>query len=468
MKKAVWTIGMTVAILAIVIHLHGEGTSAEDRMLQLLSPDRPYQAVPADVFGQLGWDLPDGGSSVKALANAAPGGAFDPRQLEKIPSNKLGYRAKWQEEKYKVYGLDWEIGGLQLTPNQPVAGLPTLVIVHGGSANWYEFYVDLFNNAGLGQYLAQKVPVMLITIPGNFKFGGWTEHSFDKRVPAYLLHTEISEKEGKIRNSVFTFRVVVEGVRRLIEKNTTGPVVVIGHSTGGEIPYLLEGTSLKPRLNGMFLGWGSGGPAGLDKKMRTEEGVPPQSTRSLLRYSDVANLRGRWPDGDHDETYVKSKYIGPLNPCKGSDAAEVARCWFRQEERRRPQFKQELQDAEHTAGVDAARDSIEKGIRAALADNEYGVKPDEVVADLFSTNNSPVTGYKKMLWMAGRLDNGHWNDKDPDRAGDLRVANQFRKLNPQATIRVAFFDLPMTHYGHIEKPRQLAGAMVAALKWLVQ
>jgi len=28
------------------------------------------------------------------------------------------------------------------------------------------------------------------------------------------------------------------------------------------------------------------------------------------------------------------------------------------------------------------------------------------------------------------------------------------------------FDVPMTHYGHIEKPRELAGGLVAALRWL--
>jgi len=42
----------------------------------------------------LGWDLPDGGRHVKALAHAAPGGSFDPRQLERIRSADLGYRTR--------------------------------------------------------------------------------------------------------------------------------------------------------------------------------------------------------------------------------------------------------------------------------------------------------------------------------------------------------------------------------------
>ena len=33
---------------------------------------------------------------------------------------------------------------------------------------------------------------------------------------------------------------------------------------------------------------------------------------------------------------------------------------------------------------------------------------------------------------------------------------------------MAAFDVPITHYGHIERPKQLAGGLVAALQWLVE
>ena len=46
------------------------------------------------------------------------------------------------------------------------------------------------------------------------------------------------------------------------------------------------------------------------------------------------------------------------------------------------------------------------------------------------------------------------------------VAQAVRDLGRQA--RVLAFDVPMTHYGHVEKPRQLAGGLVAALTWLTQ
>ncbi|MDA2934373.1 lysophospholipase, partial [Acidobacteria bacterium AH-259-D05] len=409
----------------------------EEDLIQLYSQDKVYVAVPENLFNQLGWDLPDGGRSVKALGDAAPQGAFDPRKLETIPASQLGYQPKWHEVRFKVYGLDWDIGGLHLTPNNPVAGLPTLVIVHGGSANWYEFFVDQFNNPGLGQYLAQKVPVLLLTIPGNYRHGGWTETSHVNRIPAYVLDREISREEAKVRNAVFTFRVVVEGVRQIIEKTTTGPVVVVGHSTGGEIPFLLMDTNLKSRMNGLYLGWGSGGPARLDKVLSTPEDHRESARRRFSQYEPVQTLRSR----SAGEYAYNSVYIGPLNACKGADKLEVAECWFRQEQRRRPAFKQKLQDLEHS-GADPLLEATALEISAAVKGNNLGVNAEEVIGDLFSTNRAPLTGYRKMLWLVGKLDShARMRDGIPSEA---RVANEFRKTNPQATIRVGLFDVPLT------------------------
>jgi len=125
-----------------------------------------------------GFDLPDGGKNVTDLAMKAPGGAFDPRDVAKIPAKTLGYKADWIVERYKRYNLDWDITGLRLTSLDPNAKTyPWLIIMNGGAANVYEFFVDLKNRPGWGQYLAQKLNVMIITIPGNFKYGGWTSRS---------------------------------------------------------------------------------------------------------------------------------------------------------------------------------------------------------------------------------------------------------------------------------------------------
>jgi hypothetical protein len=428
----------------------------EGRVVDMLRQELPYHRVSPDLFEQLGWDLPDGGAAVKALADAAPGGAFDPRALENLPAASVGYRAQWRVVRYTVYGLDWDISGLQLTPVRPAPNLPTLAIVNGGSANWYEFFVDPLNRAGLGQFLAQRIPVLLITIPGNYRHGGWTEKEFQKRIPGYLLDRDISTDEAKVRNAIYTFRVVTDGVTKLIETTTTGPVVLVGHSTGGEIQFILKNSSLKSRMRGLSMGWGTGGPASL-AAMRKYRGA-----HTAADYPDIGELSPRPP-----ASYSRG-YLGPLNPVWNASQSrtEIAEHWMGLEATRRPQFKQKLQDIEHQSS-DNLRDYVALQVREALKGGTLGVKAEDVIRDLFTTTRSTVQGYNRMIWTVGALDDGHW-DKNPADARELQVADEFRKANPQAPIRVLVFDVPMTHYGHVEKPRQLAGGLVAALGWLTQ
>ena len=456
MLKSFPRIWIGFVVLTMGTRILAAQDAAQQQVVNMLKEDRPYHLVPPTLFEQLGWDLPDGGKLVKALADAATGGAFDPRKLESLPPDQLGYRAKWHEVRYKVYGLDWDIPGLHLTPNHQTPGLPTLVIINGGAANWYEFFVDPLNRPGLGQYLAQKIPVLLVTIPGNYSHGGWTEKKYEDRIPGYLLDRDVSREEVKIRNAVYTFRVVSDGVKKLIETVTTGPVVIIGHSTGGEIQYILKDSSLRNRLQGLSIGWGTGGPAGLSSMQEF------RGTRNADSYLDVWEIRPRPASG-----YARG-YLGPLNPVwdPTQTRAQVAERWMGLEERRRPQFKQPLQDMEHNS-ADNLREHAATQIQQALNGNKLGVKPDEVIADLFSTMRSPATGYRKMIWTTAQLDDGHW-DPDPAKARELRVANEFRKSNPNIPIRVLVFDVPMTHYGHVEKPRELAGGLVAAITWLTQ
>ena len=426
---------------------------AGDRVVAMLDDDRPVHVVDEALFAGLGWDLPDGGRTVKRLADAAPGGAFDPRMLEPIPPETLGYHASWHEIRFDVYGLDWDIGALLLEPHKPVAGLPAMVIVNGGAANWYEFFVDPLNRPGLGQYLAQRVPVLLVTIPGNYRHGGWTGTDFGERIPAYLLDRDVSREEAAVRNAVYTFRVVAEGVARAVEATVPGPAVILGHSTGGELQFLLK-ERLAGKLRGLSLGWGTGGPAGLQamREFRRE--------RSIDDYPHVSRLRARTP-----EQYAGG-YLGPLNPLwePALSRREIAEAWMEREQRRRPQFKQPLQDFEHQSAI-YLEGEIASQIRETLAGNAYGIDADAVIGDLFSTMRAPVTGYRRMIWTTAALDDGHWNE-DPAAARELRVAAAFREHNPGVPIRILLFDVPMTHYGHIERPRELAGGLVAALTWL--
>jgi hypothetical protein len=456
MDIRIYRLAALVAAAVATLGAQGPAPAADDPIVQMLRNDRPYHSVSGAVFEQLGWPLPDDGLTVKALADAAPGGAFDPRLLESAPADKLGYRAKWQVVRYKLYGLEWDIPALHLIPNNAVSNLPTLAIINGGSANWYEFFLDPLNRPGLGQYLAQRVPVLLITIPGNYRHGGWTGKSYEKRIPGYLLDRDVSPEEARIRHSIYTFKVVTEGVMRLIETVTTGPIVIIGHSTGGEVQFILSQSRLKERLQGLSLGWGTGGPAALNR-MRAFRGE-----REAGDYPPVWELNPRPPSA------YSGGYLGPLNPVwdPARTRLETATRWMDLEDRRRPQFKQTLQNVEHNS-ADNLRDHIAAQIRAALKGNNLGVNADEVIADLFTTMRAPVTGYRRMIWTVAALDDGHWN-REPSNARELQVANEFRAANPRTPVRVLLFDLPMTHYGHIEKPRQLAGGLTAALTWLAR
>jgi hypothetical protein len=447
--------GAAVALLGAALAL-AQSPSAAIGVRELIASDRPYVLVHHELFDRLGWDLPDGGSAVETLAEAAPDGAFDPRELEGIDAERLGYRAKWHQVRYRFYGLEWDITGLSLEPLQREAGLPTVAFINGGAANWYEFFLDPLNRPGLAQYLAQKIPVLLISIPGNYKHGGWQDPP-DRRHPAFVLDRDLPDEEVRVRDAIFTFTLICEGVVRLIEQATTGPLLISGHSTGGEIQFLLK-ERLASRLRGMSLGWGTGGPASLRKEWQTATALEANRREGAQEMPDLTRRNFRTP-----REYGRG-YVGPWNPVWAPTKVETAAEWLRREGRRRPNFKQPIQDLEHN-GSSEFRAEMEKQIRSLVAASKLPIGADAVVADLFSTMKSPVEGYRRMIWTTTTNDDGHW-DPDPARARELTIANDFRKRNPDAAIRVLVFDVPMTHYGHIERPRQLAGGLLEAVRWV--
>ncbi len=367
-------LGLGLACLLAPLWTAAAQTAPQESILEMLERDQPYHMVSEALFEQLGWDLPDGGLEVKKLADEAPGSAIDPRILETLDSDSLGYSAKWHEVRFSKYNLDWDIPGLHLVPNDPLPDMPTLVIIHGGNWNWHYWFLDPLNNAGVGQYLAQKIPVLLVTIPGRYRHGGWTEPEYVKRIPGYLLDRDVSEEEAEIRNAIYTFQLVADGVEKLVETVISGPIVIVGHSTGGELQFILKDSSLAERMQGLSLGWATGGPARLTSM------VEFRGPRTVDDYLDVWELRERPASG------LAGGYLGPLNPVWDSDDSrmEMAERWFGLEQRRIPGFKHVLQDMEHQ-GAANLRDHAATQIRQALEGNTFGVTPDEVIADLFST-----------------------------------------------------------------------------------
>jgi hypothetical protein len=434
-------------------------------VMDLLEKPEPFVTISPELLGQMGKSLvlPDEGRTVKALADKSAGGAFDPRELERIAPASLGYRAKWSVVRYPYYGLDWDISGLRLESLDPSAkALPWIVIINGGSANWYEFFVDPLNRPGLGQYLAQRANVLIVTIPGNFKYGGWTLPAA-QRAPQYLLDRDLPADEVKVRNTIYTNTMEIEGLRRLIAAETSGDILIIGHSTSGELAFLAMGEKeLAAKLKGRFLGWGSGGPSNLRKEWEEQVGRRAANVKALAKYPPLWELRPR----DAPE-YVQSGYIGPFNPVAepGMTDLQVAQRWLALVERNRPNFKQVLQDLEHYGMVELQA-KLEGEMREALTATKLPVRLDQVSQDLFATNHAPLTGYRRMLWVVDKWDQGHWHKTDAGKARELTIANQFRQRNPDAAIRILVFDLPMTHYGHVEKPREVAEGLLTAAHWL--
>jgi hypothetical protein len=418
----------------------------------------------------VGFDLPDDGRLVTALAEKAPGGAFDPRDVEKLAETELGYKADWIVERFRRYNLDWDITAFRLTSLNPEAkNYPWFIIMNGGAANVYEFFVDLKNRPGWAQYLAQKLNVMIVTIPGNFKYGGWTEPVVDiKRQPAYVLDRQLPPAESEVRNAIYTNALIMQGVKQLVMKHTSGDILLVGHSTSGEISMMAyEDEDLRARLKGRYLGWGSGGPARLElmrtvrgRNVAARAGASAEGSKTALTV-----LERRDP-----QSYARG-YSGFLNPLyqAGMSHLQIAEAWLAAEARRRPNFKQQLQNLEHGSEL-GQKAWVEAEIEAVLqrSGNPWGIPVEDVEKDLYATNYTRMDGFSRMVWTTAHFDRNHWNPEEPMKAIEVFVANEYRTKNPNAEIRLINWDPPMTHYGHLELPKQLAAAEFSVVRWLVR
>ena len=79
-----------------------------------------------------------------------------------------------------------------------------------------------------------------------------------------------------------------------------------------------------------------------------------------------------------------------------------------------------------------------------------------------------MDGFRRMVWTTAKLDRNHWNAEEPMRSIEVFIANEYRAKNPDAQVRLINWDLPMTHYGHLELPQQLAAAHYSVVRWLVR
>jgi hypothetical protein len=351
--------------------------------------------------------------------------------------------------------FQWDIHGRLLTPVQQSLGDMAVVMIHGGAANEYEFiftpdgpeeYPDLTKTdpararVGVAQHIASLgIPVLAISLPGHYSRKRWAPIS--ERRPEFILGEIPGDEELKNRLAVYTFRMCIEAVKSLIEKNLPDcPIFCWGHSTGGEYFYLLEQYGLQNRLIG-GLGFGTGMPAWVRKQwdLACAEKSPQERAAG---FRNITELSRRSPKG-----YVKSGYVGPNQPWGSAER------WFELENHRRPQFKPFLQDIEHSAH-DVLLPEIKK----------ISNLPDE---ELFITYNADLQRLrgKKLLHIVGANDRGHWIEGGDKGLEYRREVYAFNRFKPYAKDLRLIVVPELTHYGHVENHNErLANLMVAAFR----
>jgi len=266
----------------------------------------------------------------------------------------------------------------------------------------------------------------------------------------------------------------MQGLKALVTKHTSGDILLIGHSTSGELSMLAyEDPELGARLKGRYLGWGSGGPARLEP-LRAVRGKDVAARGGTRGAGGAAAPSGRKPlyilERRNPPDYARG-YSGFLNPLyePGMSHLQIAERWLAAEARRRANFKQQLQDLEH--GADLGQKAwVENEIDSLLrrTGNPWRIPVEDVAKDLFVTSFTRMDGFRRMVWTTAHFDRNHWNPEEPMKSIEVFVANEYRAKNPEAQIRVINWDPPMTHYGHLELPKQLAAAHLSVVRWLVR
>lgn len=349
----------------------------------------------------------------------------------------------------------WDIHGRALTPAEPSIPDVAVVMIHGGAANEYEFlftpdgpekYLDLTqtppatSRAGIAQHIASLgITVLVISLPGHYSRKPWLP--IPTRRPEFIIGELPGDKELENRLAVYTFRMCLEAIKLLVERRLPEHKLYMwGHSTGGEYFYLMEQYGLKNRLIG-GLGYGTGMPAWLRKEWDLAAADKSPQERAE-KFRAIADLSRRSP-----EEYVKSGYVGPNQPW-----GSVER-WFELENHRRPQFKPFLQDIEHSAH-DVLLDEIRK--KSPL--------PDEELFITFKADLNRLRG-KKMLYLVGELDKGHWIEGGKKGLEFRREVFALRHFSEHADKARLVVIPRLTHYGHVESYNErLANLMVTAFK----
>src|SRR5260370_15341561 len=105
-------LGFALALLTAIVSNGGtlaQMQTLEQKIWTLLDDSNAaYVSLGEAEFWALGagFDLPDGGRSIAQLAERAPGGAFDPRDVAKFVPPQLGHQADCVVQRFRRYNLE--------------------------------------------------------------------------------------------------------------------------------------------------------------------------------------------------------------------------------------------------------------------------------------------------------------------------------------------------------------------------
>jgi len=143
---------------------------------------------------------------------------------------------------------------------------------------------------------------------------------------------------------------------------------------------------------------------------------------------------------------------------------QIAERWLAAEARRRPNFKQQLQNLEH--GTDLGQSVVENEIESLLsAAVIHGTSWLRMSRRICLSPVSPAWTAFGAWFGRRRISTAIIGSGTAMKSIEVFVASEYRAKNPDAEIRLINWDLPMTHYGtwrcRNSSPRRISrGALV--------
>ena len=205
----------------------------------------------------------------------------------------------------------------------------------------------------------------------------------------------ISPEEARLRNAVYTFTLVAEGVRRLLEQTTTGPLRHRGPFDGRRAAVPAEGVvsqaaAARPIAR---VGDGRGQRPSPRTSTNSSANVPIVWSSTGGTLVSIGCARVMRPATCPRITSVRST---PRGPRRSPRRSQVAQAWFAAENRRRPTSSRCCRTWS-TRGSSSFASGWSRKFASTLRGNQFGVdaetgNPGFVLDDIAAAERIPPHG----------------------------------------------------------------------------